>query len=88
MEKKRCRVAFQGVVDELGRLFGDLQLRGDANLDARPVVEIDFAELEMQFLGVTRIDVRLDDQLLALLPLARDRRDESTFRAAWLSGSK
>ena len=63
-------------MNEFGRFFGYLELRGNSNLNARTVFEIDLAELQVQLFCFTRVDMRLDDELLIVLPFARDRRNQ------------
>ena len=80
------RVALQRVMHELGRFLGDLELRRDANLNARAVVKVDLAELEVQLFSVTRVDMCFDDQLLVFLPFAGDRCDERTLQCGLALG--
>ena len=76
VKEQHCRVALERVVDELGRFFSDLQLWCNTDLYAGPVVEVDLPKLQVQLFRVAGIDVRLDDEFLALLPLAGYGRDQ------------
>ncbi len=80
MVEEGRRIAFEGVVDEGGRLLLRTVGRRNAHVDARHAVEIHALELELKLTACADVEVRLDPEFLVPGPFAFDGGVQRAFQ--------